>query len=149
MAVDNEYVHQIIQKILDNNSTGDLNNRLWGGWREINARREAGGATCGDENLAAADHYLFMRAMSFEVSPALSQSLVALVQGYDGAYKGIAEIIKRFTGKNLVFETGKCPPTGFSFMVILWGHTGIRDGDIDFVTRSSGRLTAPKRPLLW
>ncbi len=149
MAVDDLTVQRIIQTALDHHNThGDVSARLDKAWKEVNAMREApGGANCGNYNLAAADHYLFMRWAGSELGPASTMALMLLVDGYDGFYKfGQAAYDLIFEG-DVVFQTGRCKATGFSPRVFLWAQQGIRDGVVDFFRGDNAKLNSPSHPI--
>ena len=149
MAVDNGTVQRIIQKALDaNNYTGDVSSRLNNAWSAVNYQREApGGVNCGNGNLAAADHYLFMRWAGSVVGPAGFAFLQILVQGYDGLLKAGQAVYDYIFGGSIVFQTGQCQATGFSLLVLLWAQQGVRDGVTDYCfTENDDMLTAPSNP---
>src|ERR1035437_1904544 len=148
MSVDNGRVQAIVQQALNAyGPTGDVSTRLDRAWRAVNARREMpGGVNCGDGNLAAADHYLFMRWTASERGPAYVPFLYTLTSTYDGLLKAHQAVFDLLFGGDVVFKTGSCKATGFSLLVLLWAQQGICDGAIDFFRSDDAKLTCPSNP---
>ncbi len=146
MSVDNGTVQRIVQAAFDAHpAPGDVTDRVTRSWQDVGGRRVP--PRCDDYNLVAADHYLFLRYMVNAFSPALVGPLAALIGGYDGLYKGAAEICKSVLGIEIVFRTGPCPASGFSPMVNAWSHLGLREGVLDWVwTSETDSLTCPDNP---
>ncbi len=149
MAVDDATVKRFVQRALDHhNGYGDVSTRLDNSWKEVNTQREApNGVNCGNYDLTAADHYLFMRWAGSELGPAFQTFLSAAASTYDGIYKGGQEIFDYIFGGDVVFKTGQCKATGFSIGVIMWGQQGVRDGVVDFFRSDSAKLNSPTHPI--
>ena len=86
----------------------------------------------GDENHAAASHYLHMRFAGARVGPAFNGVFVPMIWLYDGLWKGVDEVVKKITGDRSIPTFSKHPASSFSPMIIAWAFTGLSDGDEDF-----------------
>lgn len=147
MSVENAKVHDLVQYALDHHPRGNVLDRVLDAFYDVNAQRSG---HCDDLNLTAADHYLISRYVIVKCSPAVATVYSAMVTTYDGLYKGVNELVKAASGKDIVFRTGKCPAANFSPLVIAWAFTGISDGSLDCVSTkwmSSPKLAVPKIPI--
>ncbi len=87
-------------------------------FRELQRRRRLPGGSL-DENLAAAEHYMFARWSVCEGSVSATQ-MRAMVLGYDS--------LKMF-GLGPLMQTTSNPTAPASVASLRWGMTGVNDGD--------------------
>jgi hypothetical protein len=125
MPVDNGEVARIIAEALaafpGEAGCCDAN---WRAFRMLQARRREPGRSV-DENLAAAEHFMFARAMvcSATVSPT---QMRLMVLGYD-----VSKMILQVVGAEGAMQTTANPTSRASTAQIGWGLLGVQRGSED------------------
>ena len=136
MAVDDTEVRNIIAAALAAQA-GDTTccGATWRAFRVLQARRREPGRSV-DENLAAAEHYMFARAMvcSAAVSPT---QMRLMVLGYD-----VSKMILQIVGADGAMRTTDNPTSRASPAQIAWGLLGVRAGSSDH-DRCNASVTPP------
>jgi hypothetical protein len=120
---DHKKIHSIIVERLKNASGIIVIDRLFSAWSSSRNLREDG--RCGDDNLAAAEHYLYTRWYVADNGWAGWAYMNALIPGYEG--------IKMFGARKILPETGKCKVSPFDPKAVLWALQGTNEGFGDYL----------------
>lgn len=133
---DHKIIYEIIVAAQKKAKGVKVIDRLFGAWSDTRNIREGG--ACGDDNLAAAEHYLYARWYVADNGLGGWAYMQAAITAYEG--------IKMFGGKGLLPETGKCPVSSFDPKAMLWALDGTDDGLGDYFrgTNTAGKIKAPK-----
>lgn len=138
MAVNDTRVRQLIDDYLGRNlGNPDPLDRTEIAFRQIKAARQAAGASA-DEDMAAAEHYLFARYMVSNGVVSVTQ-MRAMVMGYDGV-KFLAQ--QNETTEKMMRHNPANPTSAVSAASVAWGMQGCSDGEEDRLKH------APKRAVL-
>jgi hypothetical protein len=145
MAISDLDVYNWAQQALDKfNGTGAAHEVNFGACMYLIDIRESGNS---DAALAAAQHYLHCRYVGSRayVVGAIAGALASL--GYDGIYKGVQELIQRYSDREIVYRTGRLPPSKFAKEILAWDMQGLSDGVADFMfTWGNASLVATRHP---
>lgn len=145
MAYDNKTVQKTAQKYIDKyNGYGGVCDRLLQATSDLYHYRDDYG---GDENDAAASHYLHMRYAGARLGPPFHQTFASMILIYDGLWKAVDDVIKRIFGSSSVPTFSGYPASEFNLHIIAWARAGLLDGEVDFIYRwGDAELLVP--PLL-
>ena len=132
MAINNATVQRIINDELarygsEPGCCGAVNRAF----RELQRRRRLPGGSV-DENLAAAEHYMFARWMVCEGTVSVTQ-MRAMVVGYDTL---------KILGFGRLMQTTSNPTAPGSTAAMQWGLNGVNDGDAQH-TRCNSSVVPP------
>jgi hypothetical protein len=137
MSVDDAKVSAIINNALDVSNRNLLFTKVAdaveSAWTSVDARRLQGDC---DEDLAAAEHYLFCRYLIARYTPLYLPLLEAMSNFYDlGKRLGIG------------YQEGTCPQSRPSISDSRWKARGASDGSADSLGMTRlGHLGAPSDP---
>jgi len=137
MSVNNDYVSIIINRALDtvnrDSSYASVEDAVGAAWKDVNAQRLNG--RC-DEDIAAAEHYLFCRYLIAANGVWLLPILAAMSNFYD---------LLKLLG--IEYSEGSCPPSPPSIADSNWKTRGASDGTADYFGFTwLGHLRAPSSP---
>lgn len=123
MAVNDSRVQQIINDVLlQFAAVQGCCGSVQAAFRELQRRRREPGASA-DEDLAAAEHYMFARQAVCSGFVSATQ-MEAMVVGYD-TVKGIVQLVPPLERR---MRTTPNPTSRASVGSIRWGLNGVRDG---------------------
>ncbi|HKV00130.1 MAG TPA: hypothetical protein VJR58_32835 [Vineibacter sp.] len=120
-------------------SEPDFLARLHKAFRMLQSERRMPGASA-DEDLAAAEHYLFAR-QAVATNACNQGQMRALVIGY-----GSLKFTLQRVGLGKLMQTTDNPTSRASRDSIEWGLMGVRDGEIDRLKYLPGSTPAPFNP---
>lgn len=136
MAVDDTQVKRINGDALARNaSAAGCCGPVSAAFQELFSRRRAPGGSL-DENLAAAEHYMYARQSVCSGYVSYTQ-MSAMVVGYETT-KGIM----RAVGLEKLMRTSPNPTAPASYGAMIWGLNGARDGQSDH-DRCNAGVTPP------
>ncbi len=140
MAVNNQIVLAHIDRAMGRNlSEPNFLARLTKAFRMLQAERRVPGASV-NEDLAAAEHYLFARqAVANNVCN--QGQMRALVIGYGGLKATLQSV-----GLGRLMQTSANPTSRASFSSVEWGLKGTSDGEDDRKKYLPGSKPAPFNP---
>jgi hypothetical protein len=146
--MNNAKVHDWAQEAIDKYNTRPVHQNLEEAFGYLKALRQAGNLSL---ELAAADHYMFMRLCSCWVGGIAAAEVIGIFLGgfgYDGVIKGFDTLVKKAYKSGLPITVGPTPTSPFSLMTIAWDWTGVENGKGDFFFRwGVKKLEVPRTPI--
>jgi hypothetical protein len=144
--MDNAKVHDWAQEAIDKYNTYVVHENLENAFGYLKGLRQAGNT---DLELAAADHYMFVRLCNCLVgtTPLFGLGVIG-ASIYDGPLKLIDTVAKKAIGMGLPIGVGPTPTSPFSPWTLAWDYTGLLNGAEDSVYRwGLKKLHVPKYPV--
>jgi hypothetical protein len=144
--MDNAKVHDWAQGAIDKFDTDVVHANLEYAFGYLKGLRQAGNT---ELELAAADHYMFLRMCCCWVggTPLLGVATIGAL-GYDGYIKFWDTLAKKALGSGLPITVGPTPTCPFSLWTLAWDLTAIPNGQEDFYFRwGVKKLHVPRIPL--
>lgn len=143
--MDNAKVHDWAQGAIDKYNTYVVHENLENAFGYLKGLRQDGNTSL---ELAAADHYMFLRMCCCWVGPPTSGVPPLATLGYDGLLKLIDTLVKKAFNRGLPIGVGPTPTSPFSPWTLAWDFTGIMNGNEDFVYRwGVKKLHVPQFPI--
>ncbi len=144
--MNNAKVHDWAQGAIDKYTTYVVHENIENAFGYLKGLRQAGNT---DLELAAADHYMFLRMCCRWVggTPLLGVATIAVL-GYDGLIKLIDTVVKRAYASGLPIRVGPTPTSPFSLWTLAWDFTAIANGQEDYFFRwGVKKLNVPRTPI--
>jgi len=144
--MNNAKVHDWAQGAIDKYATYTVLEDLKNAFGYLKGLRQAGNT---DLELAAADHYMFVRMCNCVVGTTPASGLGVIGASiYDGPLKLVDTVVKKATGMGLPIGVGPTPTSPFSLWTLAWDYTGLVNGAEDCIYRwGVKKLHVPRLPI--